>query len=97
MIAAPAPRRLLIGKPHRPVRRTGRRRTARAACTASVLVDAVTGAKCSLPAKIVPANSRFQRSQIEHAYSAAMLMEMSAALAEWVSAPTLMKSTPASA
>ena len=29
--------------------------------------------------------------------SAAMRMEMSAALAEWVSAPTLMKSTPVSA
>jgi hypothetical protein len=30
-------------------------------------------------------------------YSAVMVMEMSAALAEWVSAPTLMKSTPVSA
>ncbi len=29
--------------------------------------------------------------------SAAMVMEMSAARAEWVSAPTLMKSTPVSA
>jgi hypothetical protein len=31
------------------------------------------------------------------AHSATMRMEMSAALAEWVSAPTLMKSTPVSA
>ncbi len=37
------------------------------------------------------------RSNMAGLYSAAMLMEMSAALAEWVSAPTLIKSTPVSA
>src|ERR1700758_3029322 len=42
---------------------------------------------------------RFERGKIEHSYrdSAVMVMDMSAALAEWVSAPTLMKSTPVSA
>src|SRR3954453_15768274 len=39
----------------------------------------------------------FQGGEIVHFYSAVMVMEISAALAEWVSAPTLMKSTPVSA
>ena len=41
----------------------------------------------------------FESRQIVHVYagSAEMLIEMSAAFAEWVSAPTLMKSAPASA
>ena len=42
---------------------------------------------------------RLQRGKVVHAYagSAIMLIEISAALAECVSAPTLMKSAPASA
>jgi hypothetical protein len=37
------------------------------------------------------------RSEAFMAQPPTMVMEMSAALAEWVSAPTLMKSTPVSA
>ena len=55
--------------------------------------------KCSLPAKMVPGKLCLQRGKVVHAYagSATMLIEISAAFAECVSAPTLMKSAPASA
>ena len=106
VIAAAAAGGLLVGKVDGAVRRA-----ARAAASASVLVEPVMGEKCSLPAKMVPqgqARRRFERSEVvlgrgigcgvgHWSHSAAMDMEMSAALAEWVSAPTLMKSTPVSA
>jgi len=54
--------------------------------------------KMQLAGKDGSRQSGFERSQIEHgAHSAAIFMEISAALAEWVRAPTLMKSTPVSA
>ena len=57
------------------------------------------GGKMQLAREDRSSKRRLQLCEIVHAYagSAAMLMEMSAALAECVRAPTLIKSGPASA
>lgn len=66
---------------------------------ASEFVEPVVEEKWSLLAKRVPESSvsSVVSSYTDQLVSAAMVIEMSAARAEWVSAPTLMKSTPASA
>ena len=95
MIAASAARLLLIGKVDGAMRSVPRGPRPVRRCWSNRLP--ARNAACR--AKIVSASSGFERGQIEHAFahSAVIVMEMSAALAECVSAPTLIKSTPVSA
>ena len=100
VIAAPAAGQLLIGKIDRAVRRSAARGIMR------IGVGGISDRrKMQLARKDGSGKRGLQRGQVvrssaaraRYSVSAAMRMEMSAALAEWVSAPTLIKSTPVSA
>ena len=102
MTAAPASGQLLVGKVDRAVGRAG------AGGFKRVGIGGIGERReMELAGKEGVSERGCERRQIEDGlghgvdwgltHPAAMLMEMSAARAEWVSAPTLMKSTPVSA
>jgi hypothetical protein len=94
MIAASASRRLLIGKENRSVLSSIAR-----SCQCISIRRRSHGIEIQLAREDSAGELSLQRDKMIHAYagSATMLIEMSAAFAECVSAPTLMKSGPASA
>src|SRR5271157_1827681 len=102
VIAAPASGQLLIGKVDRAVR-CGLAGAIQCVCVCGIGYRR----KVELAGKDGARERGVQCRKIEHGldhgvhggltHSAAMLIEISAALAEWVRAPTLMKSTPVSA